>query len=456
MEGLTNQQIAILSREYAPFKGKKITAARARQLMNILDRFKDDDLKKLSKANIPFVSSGSASKLAVRNMGVKITNFNPMGSFKEEITQEDFDLEEGKMKTIATMFSQGKSAEEIAKKMKLPVDTVKSILGEVNEGVNEQLSMKATFKNGDDKTFKGKTASDINKQVKEYEKKHNTGLQHDGPMVKEDLEEKIQPFMISYSKYGKHAGFEDAKSLQDLQTKAQKLRAKGFTIDKMGRYNPPVNMKDAFDPLTEACWTGYKQVGMKKKGGKMVPNCVPEDFKVEEYITEEDDSQKLKNQLDQKDNEIAQLKQKAETDKAKNVQKSTDKMVNPETGEPLLQVGIAYKHLKDKMAKEKAAEADRKEKKAADMKNTISKLKDKIKESALNESAASDKAKAMGLDYMKFGRYGKDGKVLPQEKDWATSEKAKAATRFKQFRDLVTQDEFYITMRKKWRASESI
>ena len=53
-------------------------------------------------------------------------------------------------------------------------------------------------------------------------------------------------------------------------------------------------------------------------------------------------------------------------------------------------------------------------------------------------------------------KYGKDGKVLPQEKDWATSEKAKAATRFKQFRDLVTQDEFYITMRKKWRASESI
>ena len=53
-------------------------------------------------------------------------------------------------------------------------------------------------------------------------------------------------------------------------------------------------------------------------------------------------------------------------------------------------------------------------------------------------------------------KYGKDGKVLPQEKDWATSEKAKAATRFKQFRDLVTQDEFYITLRKKWRASESI
>jgi hypothetical protein len=29
--------------------------------------------------------------------------------------------------------------------------------------------------------------------------------------------------------------------------------------------------------MDEACWTGYKQVGMKKKGKKIVPNCVPED-----------------------------------------------------------------------------------------------------------------------------------------------------------------------------------
>jgi len=28
----------------------------------------------------------------------------------------------------------------------------------------------------------------------------------------------------------------------------------------------------------EDCWSGYKQVGMKKKGSKMVPNCVPEGF----------------------------------------------------------------------------------------------------------------------------------------------------------------------------------
>jgi hypothetical protein len=37
-------------------------------------------------------------------------------------------------------------------------------------------------------------------------------------------------------------------------------------------YAAPDQMK-----LDEACWTGYKQVGLKKKGKKMVPNCVPEE-----------------------------------------------------------------------------------------------------------------------------------------------------------------------------------
>ena len=32
--------------------------------------------------------------------------------------------------------------------------------------------------------------------------------------------------------------------------------------------------------LKDACWAGYKQVGLKKKGGKMVPNCVPESTEI--------------------------------------------------------------------------------------------------------------------------------------------------------------------------------
>ena len=69
-----------------------------------------------------------------------------------------------------------------------------------------------------------------------------------------------------------------------------------------------------------------------------------------------DDKEKLKAEIEKKDNEIQALKVKAETEKAKVAKKETEKMVNPETGEPLLQVGVAYKHLRDKMKKEKIKE----------------------------------------------------------------------------------------------------
>ena len=56
----------------------------------------------------------------------------------------------------------------------------------------------------------------------------------------------------------------------------------------------------------------------------------------------------------------------------------------------------------------------------------------------------------------KDGKKYKDGKILPQEKDWATSEKAKSASIFKIFRDKVTKDPKYQIMRKGWRELENV
>jgi len=36
----------------------------------------------------------------------------------------------------------------------------------------------------------------------------------------------------------------------------------------------------------EACWTGYNQAGMKKKGDKVVPNCVPENYIDEKAVSQ--------------------------------------------------------------------------------------------------------------------------------------------------------------------------
>ena len=58
----------------------------------------------------------------------------------------------------------------------------------------------------------------------------------------------------------------------------------------------PSSKKESFDQsfenyLAEACWDGYKQEGMKKKGKRMVPNCVPEEIIFEDES--QDTNQKL-------------------------------------------------------------------------------------------------------------------------------------------------------------------
>ena len=47
------------------------------------------------------------------------------------------------------------------------------------------------------------------------------------------------------------------------------------------------------------------------------------------------------------------------------------------------------------------------------------------------------------------------GDTRPQEKDWRTNEKSKAAAVFKKVRDLAAYDQTYQEMRREWRSNES-
>jgi hypothetical protein len=40
-------------------------------------------------------------------------------------------------------------------------------------------------------------------------------------------------------------------------------------------YNSDNQDEDKWDNMEKKCWVGYEQRGMKEKGGRMVPNCVP-------------------------------------------------------------------------------------------------------------------------------------------------------------------------------------
>jgi len=55
--------------------------------------------------------------------------------------------------------------------------------------------------------------------------------------------------------------------------KSQLVMKRGM---KWSDFKKPLDMAEADELQCEACWDGYKQVGMKDKDGRKVPNCVPE------------------------------------------------------------------------------------------------------------------------------------------------------------------------------------
>ena len=256
------------------------------------------------------------------------------------------EIDEGRMKDIFTANQEGKSAKEIAKALKLPLSTVKSILGEGKEEIKEftdsQLDVLARQYAG----LKGKSISvdQANKLRQIFNRIPDRSLdalrrkkipflsglalsrmvQKGMPVRSESLDEKKSAFRLSYSdRFGKHAGFEDAETLADLQNKAANLRKKGFKIDKMGRNTSPIKEEDDQQSKDQV-----KSLKVK--------------------LDKEKDTDALEKQLTAAQGQINILKQKLENEKNKVVKPEP----NRETGEVPLTIGVAHKYLKDKQEKE--------------------------------------------------------------------------------------------------------
>jgi hypothetical protein len=457
----TDAQIAKLKKDYADLKGAKISLARANQLRNIFDKITDTQLPKLYKADIPFLSTMSLSRMIKKGIqvpkGVRISAFREqtweetleaenavaiagietsaertqldekfqpgfavryaldgkrkvqayktqkdadhrakilksMGGVKDvSITKHDLNFKEedfkvfneyaeyieymaknsGQAKAIAGMF-KGKTGggESNADGSEVRIDSAKDV-----ESIHKQVIAKY----GDDvrvltkeefeviavKPFrlKGKDVKvgqrigpkmSYNQAIAQV-KRMNVGQSVGGSRdvearpVREDVKESIQPYMISYSKQGDHYGFEGGTNLADIQNKAQKLRAKGFTIDKMGKYNPPLDKKlrtgktGVVNDMTPADIERLKKQGLQTEtvDGDVAPKKTFGGFKKENSKEKADKEQESKEDLKDK---VALLKQKLEIEKNKVVKPVPDK----ETGEVPLAIGLAQKLLRDK------------------------------------------------------------------------------------------------------------
>ena len=221
----SDAQINQLKKEYEPLRGKTISGPNATKLMSIFDKFDKNKqlLIKILKANIPFVSMLAQARLISKH-GANAAQLAQMR--KEE-------LEENAAVELQKKVAKGGMDKQMFQKS---VDLLKS---------KKYDELKKHLKASD--TAPREYVMDLiaKKEPATFKKMYGNQTGYYSLMNQnEELEEAKMPFRLSYDdKYGKHAGFEDAKTLQDLQNKAQKLRAKGFKINKMGRNTSPVEQK---------------------------------------------------------------------------------------------------------------------------------------------------------------------------------------------------------------------
>jgi predicted nucleotidyltransferase len=134
--------------------------------------------------------------------------------------------------------------------------------------------------------------ADREAQVREYNLDIDYGFE---AVTKEDLDRLPQDKDVS-----KEKGTQPKKYYKQLSKDTKSARAKHFSKtdttkndndpapgDKDTKTKPSVHTQkykkmfgELKKELSDACWTGYKQVGMKNKGGKQVPNCVPEAYDI--------------------------------------------------------------------------------------------------------------------------------------------------------------------------------
>jgi len=307
LKEFNDAQIALLKKEFDPLKNKQISTARANQLSNILDKLDDGSLQKLRDALIPFVSAVSAAKLTTRKFkGVKITNVKVPGleGMAEESSYWWHDGKSGYVKAsdsdkdlVAWLKKNGYKPEKDIKKEEAelqettPLQTANTMMKTLaaKAGIKPATSNAGyqaiyDYKNGEG-SFKGQGKKSY-EQVKNWIYKNGYDVQIGflKQIMGEQIELKPVPSLEDSAKKHKvdvevlKKQLEKGIEIEKEHTKDEKVAEKIALahIDERPDYYDQL-AKVEKQPVDEACWTGYKQVGLKKKGKKMVPNCVPEE-----------------------------------------------------------------------------------------------------------------------------------------------------------------------------------
>ena len=309
-----------------------------------------------------------------------------MSTIKSPLFAGYEEVEEGRMKDIFTADQEGKSAEEIAKIMKLPLKTVKGILGEevfgeISEFTSDMIKRLQKSYSTMPKTISPEQAKALSKHLDRL----------DLASLKQLTKAKI-PFVTTlarnkvYKKTGKFEELEEQSS-SEIMKKAKefdvtaKMTSQGIDISG---FKTQAGM-DKF--MKYIASQGKNMINLAKMGMKRnfeeiqeadlnVDNVKKDDSEKEKELKikldKEKDQDALEKQLIAAQGQINILKQKLENEKNKAIKPEP----NPKTGEVPLTVGVAYKHFKDEEDKEKKQEVSET---MSDKDKRIQRAKDMIK-----------------------------------------------------------------------------
>ena len=262
LQEFSDAQLDVLARQYAGLKGKTISVDNANKLRQIFKRIPDSAMDALRRKKIPFLSGLALSRMVQKGMPVKEDKEEPkLEPGKDGKVGPAGKIALAKEKDTDALEAQlvtAKGQIELLK-TKLENEKNKAVKPEPNKETGEvPLTVGIAHKYLKDKAEKEKDKKEVKEMAKDDAyaigmAQAKKSMNDEKPLEKKtitkghEIAKKIlakegkSAFRLSYDdRYGKHAGFEDAETLADLQNKAANLRKKGFKINKMGRNTSPV------------------------------------------------------------------------------------------------------------------------------------------------------------------------------------------------------------------------
>jgi hypothetical protein len=258
-DGFTPQQLAKMRDEYGKINTIDPSGPAYKQLIAMLDKMHVDNLKTLAGAKIKFVSGLAQNR--VNRAAMKKEEIESVTEMDKSAPQPGRD---GKV-SHSTYGSRDKKGSDYFKGKEAPVKpvTAKQMSKDALKILNK-LSKKEEVELEEGKSGTG---------YELYHKDFSSAMAHAYDFAKKKYNIEIDPTEIdrnvAMGPKKPSSGKANAYRLLD-KTGKKAIQVQVTNLDNK-RYELNMYKED----IDEACWDTHKQEGMKKKGDKMVPNCVP-------------------------------------------------------------------------------------------------------------------------------------------------------------------------------------